>query len=1070
MKCSGDQPWCKTCRDRSQPCVYEPNAGKAQPAKRKFPASLCLTRPIELERGSSEDAVPSTASSQSSTSTLTSVSSMDAMDIERMPMTDSSVTSGMCIPSAPPQVPSSSTEPFVLQQVPGKKRGAPGTALSSATIKRKRGKSSAPAKNAAARREAAETANSTPQLPDNVGLYLDQLYQMFWAPTSVLHEHVSIQPASAQVDTAQTREGHRVGLQNLVEQMCAALSPLGSASCADALPAIAHFRKTLSDDHSTRPFDQPGHSANFPGPVPFREEHWFSQLLVDAFQTQPLLGLVVSKTLFLNDFGNRIEDKLLLNVVMGEALTTSTAEAAASLGFGKGLPPASCYYERAQAMLVERKCDSESAFITAQALVLLGFRSIEKGRIKCALSMFCLAHRAVAWILRDREEHPVTVILVNGIALGEIEDELLRNMYWLSRTASQWLLLHIGVPLSSSLFTEDTNKVSVIPTLPPLRPTESIVRKLDEVSGHFRPLRTHASSVTQLHILAHLSEVVSLLNAKLSPRTIDGSKRPLPTEKIAAELPHAILDTIISLDSIFKDTSPYSQLPHELRAVIVHLSLPDIRLAGESSDSGPVHLGISALNHVLRVVVTTLTEVTGRLQMSSSSGLSPEDVSSSALDVTALAEFGFPEGHLGRAAPAIVHLFSVSARAIEIVLHHSNLIPAPIVGEEIDHLCSKFSLGSESVSFIQERKGQVLYLLQQMHACLRNDALSCGSRRAVKKQVKQLVAGLKAGGVEPVVIGGIAAAGPPSVPAVFAAANDASPTRVKVDAAADPEALPPSAPVLPSSAPIATPLNSTSLAKTVSSLSDSNVKVKGRAPKSPASSRNIYSRTPRTPPRPVTLNPAPGPSTAQAYSPSTPPPMLHISPRKSAGGDGSFPLAAETPWSSPLGTNSLGLFNDHPVMPSSVVGAMPMSMSMSMSMSMYEREPPSTPGGLSSALASAPLFRTPAPLAHLPLAALHRPHTSVGTVTCTFGDHLGSSPASQELAAAGPSAAAASSPSVLMGSWPIGHSHLQRPQSSAGATGSSEEYSSQESQGFFSLSHPESHAEDLLGPFPGLSM
>ncbi|KAE8265679.1 hypothetical protein A4X03_0g97 [Tilletia caries] len=968
MKCSGEQPWCKTCRDRSQPCVYEPNAGKALPAKRKFPAAFCSTQADELQACLPIGNPPSSASSLSSMSTLTSASSSDNDHVEWF----STSTTQALPPSSLPDMPH-----FSLQDVPA---GTGKRAASTANKKRAkgRGKAKATFANSAASATAHSGAIpdqiSNPTVLESVGAHLIQLFNKYWCSDSLLQRSLQSPETGPSENSESVPSSLQAMLSDLVEMICRDLSPLGSVRMS-ARETSHRCRTLLAADQDSHIFD-PKLAADIPSPVEARDAHWFSQLLTNVFETQPLLSLVVSKTIFLNDYGNRSEDKLLLTVIMAEALATQTAETAASLSFGSELPKARVFQDSAETMLATRKTDSESAFVTVQALVLLAFRAIQDGHIKRATCLFALCQKTTMWLLQDRQEHPATTILVNGIALAELEDELLRNIYWLSRTASQWILLHLGVGLSSELMTSEADRISVIPTLPPLRPSQSVVRLLDEVSGSFRGLKIHAASVAHIHVLAHLSEMISLLNTKLRPGGVQhpGRLGGISTERIAAEFPLALTDAIASLDPIFERTNPYSQLPHALRAIIVHLCLPSVRIGTSPIPAGAVNPGIQALNHLLKVTVTALTQVASCLNGTEQEGTSAEGTTAIESPDSMLLELGFPSKHLGRAAPAIVHMFGAAARALEVVLRQCGLTQATGVLSVDIH--AQFRLSPEASTFVVERKGQVLYLLQQMHGFLKHDALSCGSRRTVKRHVKMLAASLQAQAGAPIAIGSIVAASsapPTQTPPVSSATAagifaDATLPKQEREGGSTSSAAGPVPTALPA---YMRPSTAISSIETDGSCESVLISQEG-GQSTPVFNFTVPSQARSPPQTPIGATLAF--TVGDMSGPETPPANMYSMPRRGSHEPTSMPNL----WSSPTGDSSLGMLVSQVAPSSASSSSLPTTPWSSM-------DHWHTPIGPSSSHVAYPMFQTPTPYSYLPAAFSHRPYTSMGPLHALGG-------------------------------------------------------------------------------------
>ncbi|KAL9939619.1 hypothetical protein V8E36_001436 [Tilletia maclaganii] len=875
MKCSGDQPWCKACRERNQPCLYEPNAGKAQAAKRKVPALFSLRASGDTQAAPAQH-MPATASSLSSLSTLSSAPCLSPKDDDassKQEPIDPLAGGSTYLPSA------ATVEPvkFTLQNVPlhAQKRNAVPTPKKKRANMHSSSRQSVQLYHQQEPPATADGACDDAEPEEIFGIRLESTFKELWESES--SPFVSLSNKDAPMGRckviAWTPELPAI-VKDLVELICQQVSPLCDTKAEDAA-LHADVRALATLDQAECALERTSKVAH--EMVRRRDQHWFSQLAQNVFETQPLVGLVVSKTIFLNDFNNRTEDKLLLNVIIAEALLTLSPEASASLDIGNAIPAAQSYIEDAQALLYDRKCDSDTGLMTIQACVLLAFRSIEQGRIKQALCMLMTSQKMISWLLQDRNENAPTTVLINGIALAEVENELLRNMCWITRGACQWLCLHLGAPLSSPLVSFRAETVTVIPALPPQRPTQSIVRALDEISGHFRALRTQATSISHLHVLAHLSETVSLLNSKLQDAG-------LSSERIAAELPTVLLDTLVALDPIFVH-EPYFQLPYALRTITIHLCLPRGELTCGAEANRPVRLGIQALNHMLMVTVTALTQIISALQVAETDQAQP------LRDAASPKPGGIFDCHLGQAVPPAIRLLASAARAVELFLNKCELLVTADTGGLHDH----FDITPEGRTFLIERKGQILYLLQQMHEVLRHDALSCSLRRAVKKHVKSLATSLEASGVTSVLITAVARARMEK-PAIHAGAS-----LQKLQAAR-------------TAASTTDTQTSRSGARVVkrsvrkAPASDDDAELKQRNTKTRKSKRKdaVIPSQARTPPR-TPLNAMPKHGSPNGLGPETPPPALQFQGRRNTYGGPVIGSGLITSlWSSPVSAGPNG--------------------------------------------------------------------------------------------------------------------------------------------------------------------
>ncbi|KAK0551486.1 hypothetical protein OC846_003264 [Tilletia horrida] len=449
---------------------------------------------------------------------------------------------------------------------------------------------------------------------------------------------------------------------------------------------------------------------------------------------------------FLNRFENGAEEKVLLLTILAEEIMHAPT-ASASLARGAQLQSGAKLHDRAYRILANQRMDSDSVIVNSQSLVLQAFRKLLRGEIKLAICMFILCQSATLWLLQDRQEHPQPPLLINGVDLTALDNELLTNTYWLSRAASQLLLLRIGLPLTSTLLAAGPSDIALIPSLPPCRPNATLLYHLEQTSGNYRMLPAHSRAIASLKLTSHISEVVCLLNAKFQTLATMPNAGPdiaplreaTHMEAITSEFPNTILDILCSLDSEVTDEHP--EVLHMLRDIMVHLAFPRADVIASRSGFGPTSTGIHALNHLLMVIISAVAS------LSSTEQTPPlkSTISENAGDMPRiLLDLEFRSDHLGRSALLAARLFDSAIRALEIVLFHCQLLPMPLADER---QVSMFRLTSEATIFVLQRQGQILHLLQQMYSVLQQDRMICGPRRSTERRVKQLVQVLEDRGI-----------------------------------------------------------------------------------------------------------------------------------------------------------------------------------------------------------------------------------------------------------------------------------------------------------------------------------
>lgn len=237
------------------------------------------------------------------------------------------------------------------------------------------------------------------------------------------------------------------------------------------------------------------------------------QLVEMWFNVHPL-SMVISKTLFLRSYKDGQHDEALLAVIM--------AGAQHSYRVGKFADTELQLFEYAEALLSDRS-DQDWDLTTAQVVLLLGWHELCVRRTHKAAYLIAYAGRIAAELQQGMTTSTsVPKGRANGVDIDSIEEEIVRNIYWITFAMTLWAFMEMGEPFAALL------PRRLPPAFPAVDETHSAIIELDMASDNVSTFQSQVRNIRGLWPLAHIASTIGHIYA-LYPR--DGrSHRDTPVD------------------------------------------------------------------------------------------------------------------------------------------------------------------------------------------------------------------------------------------------------------------------------------------------------------------------------------------------------------------------------------------------------------------------------------------------------------------------------------------------------------------------------------------------------------
>ncbi|KAF3277447.1 hypothetical protein TWF970_005058 [Orbilia oligospora] len=294
--------------------------------------------------------------------------------------------------------------------------------------------------------------------------------------------------------------------QEVVEMVAIMYGRLGCQHLEDS--AGKFYVKSCLADTSPRMFSSSvlnGMAAQKPSPLARFEQHQIVQMIESWFSLHPLSS-IASKTLFLRQFRDGKHDEILLNLMVGDALYIGDGR----IGSNAGEP----FFEYACALMGARKEDKLSLSVM-QSCLLLAWHNFCIGKGRRGTAFASLACAGTNKTLIQLNEKPITGQgMINGVDIGEVETELLKNINCVLSLLTLWGFMQFDTPFADFL--------PAVPLASESLPSDrrfSKVAELDERSGNLSARRRQDYMIKSWWALRNMTSTCSHIYA-LYPRNI----------------------------------------------------------------------------------------------------------------------------------------------------------------------------------------------------------------------------------------------------------------------------------------------------------------------------------------------------------------------------------------------------------------------------------------------------------------------------------------------------------------------------------------------------------------------
>ncbi|PLB48322.1 hypothetical protein P170DRAFT_448053 [Aspergillus steynii IBT 23096] len=295
------------------------------------------------------------------------------------------------------------------------------------------------------------------------------------------------------------------------------------------------FITGLAADTTASMFEPSQHES----PLPALGSQRILQLVDLWFNVHPLSALV-SKTLLINRIKDGTVDEALLALILADASEFYRARVTSHDAIDTEV-----LFQWGATQLQHRP--ALPSLSTSQSLVLMAWRELCIGharRATCLIGYACrnLARLNEQWQRHERKD----TRKLNGIAISDVELEILQNIYWFCLSTTAWAFMQIDQPFS--LFVPDET-----PAFPCVDESSSALLHLDRASDHISTLPAQTAALRSLWPLSQISSTVGhiytlYLNA---PKDAGESSTPWQTRHIHQL--HRLLQSRVDLSALARE-------------------------------------------------------------------------------------------------------------------------------------------------------------------------------------------------------------------------------------------------------------------------------------------------------------------------------------------------------------------------------------------------------------------------------------------------------------------------------------------------------------------------------------
>lgn len=484
--------------------------------------------------------------------------------------------------------------------------------------------------------------------------------------------------------------------QDLVETLVTKFSNL---SCQPFFGEEGRFfAVNMAQDRTLTMFEADPATDN---PLAEYDSHRTTQLIDVWFTVHPLSGLI-SKTLLLRALRSNTHDEILLATILADA--HFVAEDEASRARGKRL------FDWAGARLSGRSAQ-QAGLSTAQALMLLGWHNTCLSKVRRATCYIGYAGRVITKLKNRILETPHTGLSrINGIDVGEVEEEMIKNIWWMTFSLTLWSFIQMDMPFSDLLPT------TVLSVFPPMDEESSVLIKLDKAADNLSTLRKQSATIREVWLLSHVTSTAAHLYATFPQQ----QEVTVPPQSLSWQ---AML--LQRLRSLHTRQTGIANLCADARDVLLHV----VGLIKTKVEDTTSQVLMRTVYHTMLIHLLFPRSEPRRKETVVTEKLM-EDFITSAKELLNI----FPIGkEMHQTASPI-------ATGAPSPFPHSYVLGLDACGRAMDHFCTRFRQGTEAEGrILLDNISQLLELAFAMHKLFKNDILLQDRRwRAVKKQLKSV--------------------------------------------------------------------------------------------------------------------------------------------------------------------------------------------------------------------------------------------------------------------------------------------------------------------------------------------
>ncbi|KAL1853790.1 hypothetical protein Plec18170_005182 [Paecilomyces lecythidis] len=483
--------------------------------------------------------------------------------------------------------------------------------------------------------------------------------------------------------------------QDLVETL---VTKFGGLGCQPFFAEEGRFFTAgMSQDRTPAMFPP---EPTSPNPLSEYDSHRTTQLIDVWFAMHPL-SVMISKTLFLRAYRSNTHDEILLATMLADAHFAAGEDSSRARG--------EKLFDWASTRLRARTAQ-QADLSTAQALMLLGWHHTCLGKVRRAICYIGYAGRVTTKLKNRLLETPQKGLSrINGIDVGEVEEEMIGNIWWMTFSLTLWSFIQMDMPFSDLL---PTTALSVFP---PMDESSSVLIKLDKAADNLSTLRQQSTTIREVWLLSHITSTAGHLYA-IYPRSQEAMALPQSVSWQAM--------LVQRLRGLHTRQTGISTLCADARDVLLHV----VSLVKSKVDDQLSQALMLTVYHTMLIHLLFPHTYQGRTQVEVSETLM-NDFTTSAKEL--LSVFPAREEVHKVAGPVVA--------GSPCPFPHSYVLGLDACGRAMDYFCTRFQEGTETeTKILSENLSELLHLAQSMHALFKNDDVLLQDRRwrAVKKQLK----------------------------------------------------------------------------------------------------------------------------------------------------------------------------------------------------------------------------------------------------------------------------------------------------------------------------------------------